>query len=458
MNKLTLVLTSLVICAISNVSLASNFLLTTDTTQCHPDTAPVTTILGGTSLDVLQTSKPEWQSAGFNVGTLVANEDVFTCILGKQPDTVVDTPEKRSLDQAASSAVVAINASIVQTSNLFTRLATLRAGQGFGFDFFDSNFSKGKKKKGNEPIRGRESYDTGGGASADESGGLLDNRLSGFINGNITIGDYDKSKHSQGFDFDTKGITLGADYRISDQFFVGSAFGYTASNTEINHGAGQVESDSYSLSIYSTYSTMNNFYIDLLGRVGWNEYIGDRDFSASADNSHQHAKSSYSGNDYSISFGTGYNLNINGLNINPLARFDYMHNIINGYSEDGRSVHAADYLSVEQQKIDSMRSAVGLELNYTFNTSYAILSPSMRAEWQHEFMNDSRLLTSYHTESPLLETNLRTESPDRDFVNLGFGLSAAMPYGISGFLMYETMLANHSTTSHSFNGGIRMEF
>lgn len=456
MNKIitTLVFSSFTILVIPNSALAADFLLTTDTSQCDSRTPPVTAIPGGSSLDVIQASRSEWENSGFNIGTLAAGEEIYSCILGQPSETGVNTPGKKAIDQATSSAVVAINSSIIQTSNIMTRLATLRAGNGFGFEY--SNLNNNVK---NNISSNLDSSRLGGGASADESGGLLDNRLSTFINGNYTTGNYDESSNSNGFDFDTGEITLGVDYRIIDQLFIGTAFGYTRSNTEMNQDLGQINANSYSLSIYSTYySSASNFYIDALARIGWNDFQGNRRFTASVDGSTQEAQSSYKGNDYSFSLGTGYNFNIERLNIDPYARFDYTHYSINGYSESGDSNYSSDYFTVESQKIDSMRSAIGFEINYIFNTSFAVLSPLFRAEWQHEFMNDSRLLTSFRTETPGVGSRLSTGSPDRDFANLDFGLSAAFPHGVSAFFVYETLLANHLITSHSFNAGVRVNF
>jgi len=309
----------------------------------------------------------------------------------------------------------------------------------------DSSTNTPDKKKEKKP---------GGCASADSSS-LLDQRLSFFINGNGAFGDQEKTKVSSGFGFDTIGTTLGTDFRLTDNLVIGSAFGYTASNTDMSGGLGDMEADNYSLSLFGGYTLPNSFYLDALARVGWNDYDGNRNLSSSNDPSGiEHVSSNYSGNDYSVSLSAGYNHTIDAFSVSPFLRYDYIHNDIDGYREHGST---SSSLSIEEQHSDSMRSALGTEISYVVNTPYAILIPLVRAEWQHEFMNDSRTLTSFQNNSSD-GISLNTDSPDRDFVNLGFGVSAGLPHGVSGFFYYETMLANSLTASHTFNGGIRIEF
>lgn len=409
----------------------SQQLITTDSSHCSPNDGITTSISDGTSQAVIDTSIPSWQALGFTVGPVAPDEDILTCTRKSPDPEQILTPEQQSLDLTASIATIAINASIIQSTNIFTRLAAFRE---------DAFLSK-KKKKTNRI-----------GASADDNP-LLDQKLGFFINGNGNFGDQIATRRSNGFDFDTQGVTIGSDYRLTDNFVMGSAFGYTATHTDMNNGTGNLEADTYSLSLFGGYFLPNSFYVDGLARVGWNNYDGQRNINAVG--LPASAMSNYSGNDYAVSLSAGFTHSMGALNLNPFVRYDYIHNDIDGYQEKGGPTFSNN---IEEQHIDSMRSAIGAEINYVVSTPYGVLIPMMRAEWQHEFMNDSRLLTSFQSASPDLITQLYTNSPDRDFMNLGFGMSAQLPNGISGFFYYETMLANHLVTSHTFNAGVRIEF
>jgi hypothetical protein len=53
---------------------------------------------------------------------------------------------------------------------------------------------------------------------------------------------------------------------------------------------------------------------------------------------------------------------------------------------------------------------------------------------------------------------VQTDSPDRDYLNLGAGASATLKGGVSAFLDYDVVLGRTNFTNHSFTGGVRIEF
>ncbi len=416
--------------ALTTQTVFAQSLITTDESSCESTGTPVVAVPGGTSQDVIDSSIPEWQDLGFTIGSISPDENIIVCTDSEPDENELTTPEQEGLDQSASAATLAVSASIIQTTNLYTRLAAIR----------------------------RQSYsattstaDTGGGASADDPS-LFDERLNFFANGSGSLGDQESSQVSSGFDFDTIGTTIGVDYRLTEHFSLGTAFGYTSGNTSMNNDLGHTDIDNYSLSFYGGYSLPSSFYVEGLFNVGWNNYDSQRNVQSDIDGSTiEQVSSDYSGNNYSLSLATGYEYTIDAFSITPLFRFDYVHVDIDKYQETGDSI----VNRIDAQHVDSVRTAFGAWLQYTIQTPYAVLIPAMRAEWQHEYMNDSRLLTSYQNGS---KTQLRTDSPDRDFANLSFGFSALFPYGVSAFFFYETMLANHLTTLHSFNGGLQLQF
>ncbi|NOQ63072.1 MAG: autotransporter domain-containing protein [Methyloprofundus sp.] len=414
-------------------------IVTTNPSNCSDASDAVTSISDGTSLELINSSIPEWQDLGFIVQDVQPNQDIIVCSGESSSQNAIQTPEEETLDQSASSASVTLGASNIQTNNIYTRLEVLR-----------------KYSYAVTPTFGM----LGGGASSDEEVSvdeysILNEKLNIFINGNGGIGEQERTEYSNGFDFSAIGTTLGADYRVTDNLTLGTAFGYTASRTEMSAGSGSTDVDSYSLAFYGSYSLPNSFYLEGMARTGWNHYEGSSTIS-SGDNQSltEQATSKYKGNDYSVSLSAGYDYYIKGFNISPFVRYDYMHADVGSYQEISKSSRN----TIESQSIDSMRTSLGATLSYIFNTPYAVLIPSIRAEWQHEFMNDSRILSSFRESSPSDITEIRTDSPDRDFANIGAGVSAVFPHGISAFFYYEALLANYLTTAHSFSGGIQYQF
>jgi hypothetical protein len=53
---------------------------------------------------------------------------------------------------------------------------------------------------------------------------------------------------------------------------------------------------------------------------------------------------------------------------------------------------------------------------------------------------------------------IETDEADKNYFNLGIGLSAVFAQGRSGYLFYETRLDQDDVTLHMLNAGLRIEF
>ena len=85
-----------------------------------------------------------------------------------------------------------------------------------------------------------------------------------------------------------------------------------------------------------------------------------------------------------------------------------------------------------------------------------VLIPQVRAEWVHEYKNDS-----HNLEASLVQANqiisTSTADPDRDYFKVGCGLSAIFAGGISAYIQYEEVLGLSNITAHNVAVGLRVE-
>jgi outer membrane autotransporter protein len=161
------------------------------------------------------------------------------------------------------------------------------------------------------------------------------------------------------------------------------------------------------------------------------------------------------GQEYNVSFSTGYDFSFGGLTVTPLVRVDYIDTQIDALDETGGQGWA---LHVDNQEFNSLTTAVGAQTSYAFSFPWGVLIPTARAEWVHEFSNDSRTVTAHFIQDPTqTKFNILTDSPDRDFVTLGAGMSAQFEHGISAFVNYETVVGHKYIEAHSFSTGVRFE-
>lgn len=168
-----------------------------------------------------------------------------------------------------------------------------------------------------------------------------------------------------------------------------------------------------------------------------------------------------SGNQYAFSLGVRYKVDQEGFTFGPFGRVSYVKLDIDGYQEAPGNPAAGSglLLAIEDQTDDSLITALGGEASYTFDTRYGMYSPHVRFDWTHQFLNDSRLITSRFINDPTVTPfSIPTDSPDRNYFNLGVGAKAVFPKHITGFLYYQTPFGFEGLSQHSIAAGVRMEF
>jgi outer membrane lipase/esterase len=347
--------------------------------------------------------------------------------------------------QAATLGNVAVLTTSVQNTNIGLRLAALRGGAtGVGLSGLSLKID-------GEPVPLAAASgllaSLGGGASADQS---PLGRLGIFATGQGSFGDQDVTSREPGFDFHTGGITVGADYRITDQVVLGGAFGYLRTKIDLDSSAGDSAINGYSLSGYASYY-IEKLYLDGIATVGWNNYNNERNIAGV----NATARSSTSGTQFAGSVNIGYNFNVAGLTFGPTGRVNYIHVNIDGYQESG-----ADGFNtrIGDQTIDSLTTDLGGQVMYAISTRWGVLMPLLRFEWEHEFLANSRTVTASVVNDPNTAVSVLTNSPDRNYFNLGVGLTATFKRGISAFGYYEAVLGRANFTGHLFNAGVRFEF
>ncbi|RUM93700.1 MAG: hypothetical protein DSZ28_07055 [Thiothrix sp.] len=307
------------------------------------------------------------------------------------------------------------------------------------------------------PISIAQGLATGGAAGDSE---YTYGRWGTFINGNISFGDVEATDQEQGFDFDTQGVTLGLDYRFTDQFVFGSALNYITTNSDLDAGNGGMDIDGYSLSLYGTRYTSQQSFIEAVATVGTNNYENNRNIKFGSIN--QVAEGDTKGMEYSFDFGTGYDFQWDAFAFVPQIKLNYTRAEIDEFLENSANPSSPDsglMLSIDNQIVESLRTTIGAQTSYAISTVYGVFVPHLMLEWKHEFMDDSRRLTASFLNDPgQTRFAIRTDSPDRNFANVGLGLAATFPRGLSSFIYLETVLDRERISQHSVAGGLRFEF
>ncbi len=352
-----------------------------------------------------------------------------------------------------------------QRRNVGIRLAALRGGavgvsvRGLALSIDGKSLPAGALA---ESLVSELRNDYGGSAGSDS---IFDTgRLGIFINGSVSGGDKDRTESEAGFQFDVLSLTMGADYRFSENLVAGLALGYSSNDTDLDDNGGYLDTKGYSLSLYGSWFNDAGYYVDAIITQGWSDYDQMRviRYQLGDVSVNQEAKADYDGNQWSAAFGGGRVWALKEWSFTLSARMEYIHAKVDAFDEHmshpdadggGWAVH------VGKQKADSFTGQLGMEISKALSTHWGVLVPEFSLEWLHEFKDNPGGVSGHF----LQDTSrtlffLPTDDYDSDYFNIGLGVSAQFAGGIAGFLRYRQLLGYQDLSAWTIHAGLRLEF
>ncbi|MGV7221729.1 MAG: autotransporter domain-containing protein [Nitrospinales bacterium] len=281
-----------------------------------------------------------------------------------------------------------------------------------------------------------------------------------FINGGFSLGDQDATANEPGFDFDSRGVTFGGDYRFTENFLVGAAFTFSNTMADQINNAGEIGINGRSATLYGIVSPVKNMFFEWQAGYGTQFYESKRNISFAAGGFlvDRQAIASYDGYQVSALGAFVYDLHKGNLTFSPNIELSYIHGTVDPYSE---SRAGGLNLMVSEQTYESLFSSVGGRVSYSFETSFGLIIPRVMFEVNHEFLEDVRTISQNFVSAPTGSSafTIRSDKPvDRDFFTIGAGVEAHFGEQVTGFIDYSTLQGLENTSNHSFSAGLRVRF
>lgn len=285
----------------------------------------------------------------------------------------------------------------------------------------------------------------------------LPDGLGAFLTGKGNIGHFSGNSELLAFDFYSWGVTGGVDYRFMDALVAGFAFGWLGSRSDFTGSNGDLESNAYIPSLYASF-TRDAFYADAIISYAYGDFDLTRNINYPSVS--RTARGDTHANEISFSVGGGYEFDlaqvVEGLVAGPRLRYDFVHQWVDGFDESGARGLNLRYRDYE---IEASVLAVGFDASYAISTSFGVLTPQLRFDWNHDFATDpERIRASFLADPQQLVFFVRPDTLDRDFFTLGVGLVATLPHGLSAFADWETLLDYRDVQNNTIRVGGRYEF
>lgn len=364
-------------------------------------------------------------------------------------------------DEAAPQATASLNIRDAQLRNLDVRLDALRSGarrNGLAGLTLTTN-------SGALPLDliFRSFQDDQDSEENIQSGELV-SPWGAFLTGTIGQVDRDSTTNNPGFDGDTLSLTAGVDYRFNWRFVGGIALGYDDSSVDLIGDSGSIDTRSLTLSLYGSYATAQDFYID--GRLAYGNLDFDLErnirYSLGATPVDVTALASPGGDSQLLALTVGRNFNQGRWNFGGYLRGEASNIDLDGYAErvdgDGRAGRGL-VVRVDPRELESRTATLGFRTSFTASRDWGVLLPYARLEWVHEFETDPQTTIARFvndpTNTPIVITG---DEQDDGYGNVAIGISGVFANGRSAFLQYERRFAQEAIDRQTFTIGGRFEF
>jgi len=261
-----------------------------------------------------------------------------------------------------------------------------------------------------------------GGASPDEEGtaSQADAAAFGFwTGGTLRSGNFDGRAGSNSLDFETEGVSAGADRRFRPDFVAGLGFGYGQDSTAIGNNGTQLDGRAWTLAMYGSYHPGERLFVD--GLLGYQRLSYDLERFVTANDGR--VRGSRDGDQWFASLSIGTDLTRGGAQLTPYARVDAMRATLDPYTERGDAIYALTY---GEQDVDTTTGNIGLRMAFRRNATWGAFSPQARLEYQHDFTADSRTFMQY---ADLLGPTYATSVSGYDRSRFMLGLGVLFDFG-----------------------------
>ena len=371
--------------------------------------------------------------------------------LGKLPhDYDLIAPEELS-----SMAQGSVGGAWMQMQNLNHRLLEIRNGQATGFnatalalaDCHGSlNFDDQPLLADNRPaFADLATMNRSGKAEINREMPKADDPWAFFAAGSGQFTSISAGNTAGGYDLTTAGVTIGADYRVSNIFSVGVLGSYQNTSSALVDG-GSMTTDGGRGALYALWHD-NGFYAHGAAGGGYSSYSTSRAALNGL------ANGSTSGGEIDALLGGGYDHKIGKWILGPTIEIQYTGLRIGAYNESGSLAP----LSIQAQDVNSLVSRLGAHLLYNSMIGKMAFTPELALDWQHEYLDSQYPITSslpggiggpFTVQGP-------TSGADNLRVNVGFQLQVTR--NLTTFLYYNGMFGRQ-TISNGVNGGLSFSF
>lgn len=264
-----------------------------------------------------------------------------------------------------------------------------------------------------------------------------------WVGGAIRSGSLNRQTNSNGVEFQTDGLSVGADYRVASSLAIGAGLGWGRDASDVGSNGSHSKATAYTMALYASFRPGKAFFFDTL--VGYQMLSYDLRRFVTDDSSL--AEGNRDGKQWIASLSTGADLQRGTLQITPYARVDVARATLDGYAEEGVAPFALRYADMD---VATTTGNLGLRLEWRREVAWGRLSPQLRVEYQRDFQGRGDAILSYAdlTGGPFYRT--AQSAFDRNRLMVGIGAALLTEQGLSTRLEYRGITDGDSNNDQTW--------
>ena len=264
-----------------------------------------------------------------------------------------------------------------------------------------------------------------------------------------TFAEQDTTASQTGYDANTVGVIAGIDTALGEAVHAGLMVGYSYTDIEYDQSRGDADVHSLRVGPYATFD-LGRLFIDASVTMGyhWNDAtrkVTVGTFTGEAD-------SEYNAWDLALYGGVGYDIDVYGVTVTPLASLQWVHYEQESFRESGAG---AANLAVDSWETDSLRHVLALKASKVFDCGTMKIVPECYMGWGHEYLEDDKITSRFVGQATPF--SFESDSDSRDSLLYGFGASFLLNENISVFVRYDGTCSSQQTV-HNVAAGLRIDF
>lgn len=252
------------------------------------------------------------------------------------------------------------------------------------------------------------------------SGDNVFERAAMWVQGLFNKSKLDDTSKAKGFDAKTNGLAFGFEKFVTDD--VKAGVGYAYSKTDIDGFMRDTDVKTHTAIAYGEYKP-SNWYVNGIATYGWSDYEEKKNVAGVG------VKADYDVETFGLQAMTGYEMNVDSVNVTPEAGLRYVHIKQDGYKD------SADQ-RVSASNSDILTGVIGAKVSKSWELSNGMnIKPEARIAATYDLMNDD--VNSVVTLANGSAYSVNGKALDRFGMEFGAGVTAEVNDKVELSLGYE---------------------